>query len=173
MILRSKPLPTRTYLRECFEYDPMSGVAIWLERPIDHFDSYRAYRMWNGKFAFGRVGNLHKITGYYHTSLNGEQYTVHRLVWKWWYGTDPLEIDHIDRNRINNSIINLKNVTNYENTQNRTLSSNNTSGYPGVTYDYNSYKWVARAYYKGKRIALGYHNTIEEAIAAIKRFKQA
>ncbi len=173
MNTQAKPLPTRTYLRECFEYDPMSGIATWLERPVDHFDSYSTYKMWNGKFAFGKVGTLHKITGYYHTQVNNVGYTVHRLIWKWWYGTDPLDIDHIDRNRINNRIVNLRSVTNYENTQNRTLSSNNTSGYPGVTYNYNSYKWVARAYYKGKRIALGYHNTIEEAIAAIKEFKQA
>ncbi len=165
---RSKPLPSRTFLRECFEYDLFTGEAYWLERPQKHFSNYLTWSMWNGKFAHIKVGNIHKKTGYYHTSVNSTQYTVHRLVWKWWYGTDPLEIDHIDKCRTNNRITNLRSVTNTQNAQNRTLSSNNTSGYPGVSC--RNGKWVARTYYQGKRIWLGKYNSQEEAHAAIVEF---
>lgn len=169
-MIRSKPLPSRTYLRECFEYDLMSGEAYWLERPVDHFDSYKTYIMWNSKFAFGKVGNLHKRTRYYHTSLNGERYTLHRLIWKWWYGSDPLEIDHIDRNRTNNRIVNLRSITNAQNTQNRTLSSNNTSKYSGVSF--RNGRWSARTNLNKKRIWLGLYSSPEEAAEAIKEFHE-
>lgn len=171
-MIRSKPLPSRTYLRECFDYDLMSGVAIWLERPINHFSCHQVRNMWNSKFAYGQVGNLHKLTGYYHTSINRETYTVHRLIWKWWYGTDPLEIDHIDRCRTNNRIVNLRSVTNHQNTQNRTLSKNNTSGHSGVTYNYGTGRWIARTHYKSERVYLGNYNTVDEAVEAIKEFKK-
>lgn len=167
MILRSKPLPSRTYLRECFEYDPMSGIATWLERPIDHFDSYKAYAMWNSRFAYDRVGSKQKDS-YFHAKINTAQYKLHRLVWVWWYGTEPLIIDHIDRNRTNNRIMNLRSVTPRQNTHNSKLRSTNTSGYKGV--EDLGHTWRATTYYNGERIRLGLYDTPEEAAHAIEDF---
>lgn len=168
MTTNSKPLPSRTYLRECFEYDLISGEAYWLERPIDHFNSYRAYVMWNSKFSFGRIRNLHKQTGYIHTKINNESYTLHRLIWKWWYGNDPEQIDHIDRNRTNNRIINLRSVSQAQNAKNKGIYKNNKSGFSGV--DAYKDKWIARIYIKTKTIHIGIYDTPKEAAKAIEEF---
>lgn len=163
----AKPLPSRTYLRECFDYDLMSGIVTWRERPIDHFDSYRTYAIWNSRFVHSTVGSKQK-DNYLHAKINKSQYKLHRLIWVWWYGTEPLIIDHIDRNRINNRIINLRSVTPLQNTHNSKIRSTNTSGYKGVTA--HGHKWRATTYYNGEKIGLGSHDTPEKADQAIKDF---
>lgn len=170
MITRSKPLPTRTYLRECFEYDPMSGVATWLERPIEHFETCRARATWNSNRAWGKVGSKNN-NGYYSTFINNEPYLLHRLIWKWWYGTEPLIIDHIDRDKTNNRIVNLRSVTRHQNCHNRNMNNNNTSGYAGI--DHIRGRWRARTQLNKETIHIGLYDTLNEAIAAIKEFKEA
>ena len=67
-------------------------------------------------------------TGHIQTTVDGTQYKVHRLVWKWYYGTDPgPNVDHWDRNPSNNNIWNLRDVTGAVNTQNnkRTMEQHN------------------------------------------------
>jgi len=167
-MIPAKPLPSRTYLRECFDYDLISGVATWRERPIEHFETNRAKGTWNSKFAWEKVGSKDN-TGYLKTSLNGKQYLLHRLIWMWWYGTDPLRIDHRDRNRTNNRIINLRNVTNAINNQNASMRKDNTSGYIGVYAD--GYKWSARIQLYKKTIHIGTYDTPEEAADAIRGVK--
>lgn len=168
MTINSKPLPSRTYLRECFEYDLMSGEAYWLERPIDHFDSYRTYSSWNNRFAFSRLESL-TINGYYCASIDGVAYKLHRLCWMWWYGYNPLIIDHIDRNRTNNRIVNLRSVNKLENNINSKIRIDNTSGYKGVYAGRNG-KWVASTQYNKKQLYLGQYPSPEEAAEAIKEF---
>jgi coproporphyrinogen III oxidase-like Fe-S oxidoreductase len=90
----------------------------------------------------------------------------HRVIWLMTYGYLPTEIDHIDRNKANNSISNLREVTRSENNLNRGLQSNNTMGYPGVYYHRHSGKYRAEIKRDKKTTSLGYFNTKEEAIAA-------
>ncbi len=167
MTTNSKPLPSRTYLRECFEYDLISGEAYWLERPIDHFDSYRAYTTWNSRFAWTKVGSKQK-DGYLHAKINGSQYKIHRLFWVWWYGLEPLIIDHIDRDRSNNRIVNLRSVTPRQNTHNSKIRITNKTGYKGVESLANG--WRATTCLYGNKIHLGIYYTKEEAAEAIKEF---
>ena len=52
--------------------------------------------------------------------IDGDKYQASRLAWKYVYGVDPQhEIDHIDNDRDNNSIINLRDVTHDVNQLNR------------------------------------------------------
>jgi hypothetical protein len=75
-------------------------------------------------------------------------------------------IDHIDNNRINNDIKNLRWSTNSENQMNKAKQSNNTSGVTGVYFEKTCNKWRAQIYLDGIRKHLGLFNTIEEATEA-------
>ncbi len=91
---------------------------------------------------------------------------VHRLVWEAWRGPIPdgKQIDHIDGDRANNALANLRLATNGENSRNRTrLGSNNTSGATGVWWDRDKRRWVVDLYLDGKRLRVGRFRTLEGA----------
>jgi hypothetical protein len=115
--------------------------------------------------------------GYYHLNLSkdGKLYTklIHKLVAECFI-VNPYNkgcVDHIDNNRLNNDIDNLRWVSFQENQMNRKLSSNNTSNYKGVTFNTPMKKWRAQIYINGKNKHLGYFDNIEEAVNA--RVKKA
>jgi hypothetical protein len=72
--------------------------------------------------------------GYFRCKLKGRQRLHHRLIWEWHYGKIPkgMEIDHYDRNRVNNRIDNLRMVTSKTNARNVSMSSRNKTGTVGV-----------------------------------------
>lgn len=73
------------------------------------------------------------------------------------------QVDHIDGNPLNNQRSNLRIVTNSQNRMNAGRQSNNTSGLRGVSWHKDSQKWYARIKVHGKRIHLGYFDSLEEA----------
>ena len=79
-------------------------------------------------------------------------------------------VDHIDRNRTNNKLLNLRWTTSSENNQNKSKRSDNTTGVPGVRFD--KMKWCARITLNGKQKHLGYFINIEDAITARKNAEQ-
>ena len=80
-------------------------------------------------------------------------------------------IDHINRVRTDNSITNLRVVTNAENCKNRGKSSANTSGVTGVCWNKHKDRWEARCGLNGKKISLGYFKDISVAEEAVKTFR--
>ena len=72
-------------------------------------------------------------------------------------------VDHINNNKEDNNINNLRYATMNENGQNRRLGKNNTSGYKGVSFNKKLDKWHARIMIDGIPVHLGYYATIEEA----------
>jgi hypothetical protein len=76
------------------------------------------------------------------------------------------EIDHIDRNRLNNIWSNLRECTSSENKANRTKQSNNTSGYKGVSWHKRANKFRAKIQFQKKPIHIGLFTSAEEAAAA-------
>lgn len=101
---------------------------------------------------------------------NGRSHKVHRIIWEMHNGTIPegMEVDHIDHNRLNNAIENLRLVTHRGNAVNQSLRSTNKSGLNGISWDKARNKWVARIYDHGKQIPLGRYSNIDDAIAARK-----
>lgn len=84
---------------------------------------------------------------------------MHRLI----ADTPPeLQTDHINRNRLDNRA-NLRNVTGSVNSRNQGLSSRNTSGYRGVTWDKARGKWQSKTKHLGRWVSLGRFDTPEEA----------
>lgn len=93
---------------------------------------------------------------------------VHRLLWESVRASVPAgyEVDHINGNRKDNRIANLRLVSRTQNAENRHKPhKGNTSGVKGVSWYKRSGSYVAQICVGGKRITLGYRKTLEEAAA--------
>lgn len=97
----------------------------------------------------------------------GKTYLTHRLIWLLVYGEWPeYEIDHLDRDPMNNKIENLRAATRIENQHNHGVRKDNSSGYIGVYFFKRDNNYRAQIALNGKRIHLGYYPTAEEAFLA-------
>lgn len=99
----------------------------------------------------------------------GTRYRLTHIIWALQYGRWPIgEIDHVDFNRKNNKIANLREATRSQNMQNRRW--NNPNG-KGVTHrgDKAAKPWQAQIAYNGRKIQLGFYETKEEAAEAYKK----
>jgi hypothetical protein len=114
------------------------------------------------------VGSVNS-SGYVQTELKGKVYMLHRIVWELHNGEIPkgMQVDHIDRNPLNNSITNLRLCTQNQNQINSGVPKNNTTGYKGVLRTPNG-KFQARLGYNGKKLYLGLFETAEDAAACVK-----
>lgn len=114
----------------------------WLKQRFDyHPEGYLVNRV--GARAGQRVGHSDK-EGYHRVSLNRRKYYAHRLIWIWHYGEPPKVLDHIDRDKANNRIENLRPCSDSQNAANAPAGMRNTSGYRGVYFDIDRGKWTAR-----------------------------
>ena len=93
-------------------------------------------------------------------------YYAHQLAWYWVHGEWPSQyIDHINQNKKDNRICNLRVVSQATNLQNMNYpGKRNKSGYLGVCFTKN--RWRAAIYANGKSYILGYFNSPEDANAA-------
>ena len=136
---------------EIFRYDAETGS---LERKLN-----------NGKWRV--CGHEPTCNGYGRVGIDGKKYSTHRLIWLLVYGEWPEnDIDHIDRDRMNNRLENLRAVTRTENNHNHGVHKNNSSGYPGVSLFKRDKKYRAQIRINGKCISLGLYITAEEAFTA-------
>jgi hypothetical protein len=99
--------------------------------------------------------------------FGGKTYFSHRLIWAWHHG-DPgdREIDHINHDRGDSRIENLRIVTRQENMMNKALQKNSTSSHCGVAWDSKAQKWRAHIKLNGVAKYLGVFKDIGDAIAA-------
>ena len=92
----------------------------------------------------GKVaGSMHKL-GYKTISVHGYQYKAHRLMFLYHHGYMPQFIDHVNGNRSDNRIENLREATRSENARNYFLTKPNAAGVKGVSKLRNSDKWRCR-----------------------------
>ena len=103
--------------------------------------------------------------GYKIVSVNGKLQKVHRLIFLMHHDWLPKEIDHIDNNKINNKIENLRAANRLENLSNLTISAKNTSGVKNVTWDKNRKKWHVQIHKNNKNLHFGRFDKLEEAKA--------
>jgi hypothetical protein len=112
------------------------------------------------------AGCVNPSTGYSVVRINRRGYSAHRLAWLLAYGYLPENgIDHIDRNKLNNSISNLREATQSCNLRNITRKKNNTSGITGVRWKGNNKIWEARIYHNKKDTYVGGSVNFDEAVA--------
>lgn len=146
---------TQDELKTLLTYDENTGIFIW--------------NIGKGTVKKGYIaGCIHSTTGYRVIKINRKIYQAHRLAYLYVYGYMPDLIDHINRKRLNNQIINLRQASYSLNGLNANIPRNNSSGALGVTLNKAAAKWKAQIAINGKTIHLGYFSNLEEAKAARK-----
>ncbi len=143
---------TAQRLRELLDYDQETGIFTW--------------KIPRGAFKIGDASGSLKAAGYIYIGIDFESYLAHRLAWLHVHGEWPQnQIDHINGNRSDNRISNLRDVSTSENQQNqRRAKRNNKLGFLGVSAYGN--KFGARINIPGRVINIGCFDTPEEAHAA-------
>lgn len=159
-------------LRKLYRFDSETGLIFFNERTPDDFRGkangvekicYVFNRNYAGKEAFATK----HIMGYKQGTILKKKYLAHRVAWALHYGFWPSgEIDHINGNKVDNRIDNLRDVNHRENGLNQKLKSNNKSGVNGVLWDKSIGKWSARIMVDGKLHILLNTSSFEEACNA-------
>lgn len=105
-------------------------------------------------------------TGYKVLAHGGSNYYAHRIIWMLNFGAIPegMQIDHINGDRSDNRIENLRCVSVDDNMRNRAASKRRFPGRTGVNYCKRDNLWHAMIYDKNKHISFGYFRSYDEAV---------
>lgn len=164
--------------RELLHYDPETGEFLWKDRAVCWFRDTEARSAeihcaaWNTRYAGTKafISKQGPKDGY--QCLQGrilnKHYKAHRIAWLISFGEWPeLEVDHINRNPLDNRLKNLRQVSHIANMANKRISKNNKSGFQGVSFRPIHRKWCAKYTDHGRRINVGYFDSPQEAAQAL------
>ena len=163
------------FMQECWDYNPLTGLFVWRVRPLEHFANKRAWVSHNKTLAGRLAGD--KKTQYVRLSVGkGRSHYRFPAHYAAWYISgmvvpDGMVIDHINGDRHDNSLDNLRVCSPLLNAHNRGRHKRNTSGRQGV-YATPGGRWVAKVMFDGERIHCGTFDTEGEAIAARQKAEE-
>lgn len=140
--------PTQALLHQIYTYDPATGEL-----------KYK--RDFNRRYT-GTDPTSTATNDYLVVTLD-KTYLAHRIIWLMQTGVFPEFIDHEDHNRANNRWTNLIDISRQGNAQNKSINTNNTSGYLGVSFIPTKGKFRATLTQNRKQIHLGLFDTAELA----------
>jgi hypothetical protein len=168
--MKTNKLPPLEYLKECFVLDSSlpNGIRWVSDRPLSHFNSEAAYKLWNKKYSNKPCG-CRSDNGYFHTAMFDKNYRNHRIVYAIANNTNDFQdfqIDHIDNNKLNNNPENLRLATCSQNKFNTGKQKNNTSGYKNIFFIKKTQKYISTVKINRKSIHIGTFETLELAIEA-------
>lgn len=167
-------------LRTLLRYEPDTGRLFWLRRDVGLFEATpnktaeQLCKWWNGCFAGAEAFTATGNHGCRHGKLFNTAFYAHRVAWAIQHGFWPEhEIDHINGNRADNRIENLRAVDHQTNMQNKKLYRSNGSGEHGVSYHPGKDRWQAYITVSGSRRHVGTFRTVEAAIDARRNAQRA
>jgi len=146
---------TQDELKELLKYDPETGVFTW-----------RVDRA-NGRYKAGSIvkGEVNKKTSYRRLWINGKRYQSSHIANLYMTGEWPKEeMDHINRDPLDDRWCNLREATSSENKVNRILPRKDKHLPPGVYNKGGKYEVIRRI--NGEKTYLGTYETIKEAAMA-------
>lgn len=145
---------TYDYANYLFRYDPETGD---LYRRAGNTDEFRS-----------KPSGTKTKTGYIQIYIDGKLYLAHRIIMLLINKSlsDDCQVDHIDHNRLNNKLNNLRVVSQSGNMRNSGRRSDSSTGVTGVVYHKQARKYMASIFIDGKRIYLGLFKTLREAATA-------
>lgn len=148
----SMPSSKEELISEYLNYDPDKGVVIWSKD--------RGQKVKAGTVA----GSVDKRTGYRTIQIGGYKIRASHVAWFFMTGKLPTKIiDHKNRKRDDDRWKNLREATASQNSFNRSIGRNNTTGFKGVSFDKRLNKYRAYIKKNGKKRCLGSFDTAEEA----------
>lgn len=134
-------------------YVPETGDLLW--------------RVRRGPKSKGTKAGCIRRDGYLYVVIGQRKFLAHRLCWLLHYGEWPsAHLDHINRDKVDNRLVNLRAATSAQNNLNRPKQSNNSSGFKGVWFHKKSGKYLAIIVFEGVKRQLGQFLTAEEASEA-------
>ena len=147
-------LPPLAELREWLRYDTKTGEFFWIKTP--------------GRRTKAGSKAGYDARGYTEIRVRRNRVLAHRLAWLFVYGEDPGEkqIDHINCDRGDNRIVNLRLASSKDNSGNKRKKQDTTSNLKGVSWYKRKRKWQAQIRLNGKSKHLGYFHSEQEAHAA-------
>lgn len=126
--------------------------------------------VWRGIQKFylkGREAGAIEAGGYRVIKIKGRTFKAHRLAWLLHYGEWPSQrIDHIDGDKSNNRVNNLRLATQQQNMMNQRPKATNLNGYKGITYQKSHQSWLAQLTVAGKNLNLGRYKDPADAARA-------
>ena len=160
-------------MRKFVDYDPQTGLLTWKPRQPEDFSdkcnkAAAVCMSWNKRHSGNPAFAVPTPQGYLGGFIGGNGYLAHRVAWLLSYGEWPNVVDHINANKTDNRLENLRSVDKCGNARNARMPSHNTSGAIGVSFDKKSAKWEAHVTVMKKKISLGYFAVFEDAVAARK-----
>ena len=152
-----KTLTALKLAEEALEY--RDGILYWKVKPSINKNIWDAAGCINGD-------------GYLQTSFKNRRFLNHRLIFLMHNRYLPQFIDHIDGDRLNNKIDNLREATASQNSHNSKVRVNNKSGIKGVYFHKKTGKWAAGIRCKGKHIHIGLYEELKEAGIAVQSARE-
>lgn len=149
---------TQDDLNNLFDY--RDGILFWAVNPP------------RGQKTKGNAAGSLWNSGYLSTRIKGKQYLNHRLIFMMHHGYFPKEIDHINGNKLDNRIDNLRDASHFDNTKNATIRADNKTGVKGVHFNKRRKKFHAYITTNRKRINLGFFDSLEDAKNVVAKARQ-
>jgi len=142
-------------IKDYVSYNPQTGKIHWIKD--------------KGRAKSGDLAGTQEDTGALKLVFNRRLYKLHRLAWFLYYGVWPKEeIDHINHDKLDNRIINLRETDRKTNGRNLPLFTNSLSGVCGVHWFERTQKWTVSIKVDGRNIRLGYFSNFDEAVKVRK-----
>lgn len=160
--IKPKPVPSQEELNELLRYDAETGRLFWKERSASLFQTKRAANIWNAQYPGKEAFTAYNAYGYREGRIFNGLHRAHRIIWAMHFGNASDDIDHINGDRSDNRLSNLRAVTRSENRRNCAVRSDNSTGVTGVKK--RKYGWQA---YIGTH-TIGNFKTFEDAVVARK-----
>lgn len=158
-------------------YNPVTGDLWWLERGPHWFinakDPIKESKRWNTRYQGTPAFATKSAHGYLTGRHSGVSLYAHRVMWALHNDCWPYPfLDHVNGDRSDNRILNLRVVDRTANNRNQKLRSDNKTGFCGVYFDKKSNKYRASVRDCDRQLTLGYFYTAEDADKVVRAYRQ-
>ncbi len=163
---------TPAILQEFLDYNGATGTLIWKPRDRRHFTSDWQFAVWHKKYEGKEAFTAVSACGYKAGVLWRKGLLAHRVAWAVAHGEwPPQDIDHINHDRTDNRLVNLRCVSRAENCRNRAKPRNSLTRRVGVQWHKAIGKWCAVGSLQGKTHYLGSFSSYADACSERARFE--
>ena len=151
------------YIHSRFEYNPELGRLISKISSGTH-----KYRHIKGELVKGAATG----DGYREIFFRNHRLREHRLIYLMCHGFLPEMLDHIDGNKLNNKIENLRSCSGSQNQFNKKIPKNNTTGFKGILFNKKENRYFGRVRVSGKQYNTKRTKSLTEAVLLLRNLRE-